>query len=112
MIIGIMIASAVFAGPPVTCGSDADCAAKNPGVSTYGTPNEDQPGWICATMGNHTCGPTGDVNGVRGIYPVPGGERIVWTDHSQFVPMPDSWVSVYQGKPGEDPTVIEPQSWD
>lgn len=72
--------------------------------------NEDQPGWVCATMGNHSCGPSGDVNGVRGIYPVDHGELIIWTDHSQLVPVPEGWVSVYQGEPGEDPTVIEPDS--
>lgn len=62
-------------------------------------------------MGNRLCGPSFDVNGIVGVYRVPTGELIVWSNRAaQFVPMPEGWVSVYQGQPGEDPTVIEPDS--
>jgi hypothetical protein len=33
-------------------------APPRPAVTTVHTPEEDQPGWDCATMGNRTCGPT------------------------------------------------------
>ena len=32
------------------------------------TPEEDQPGWDCRTMGNHVCGPNNDMGYTPGYY--------------------------------------------
>lgn len=65
------------------------------------TVNEGDPGWNCHTMGNQQCG-------VTGVYAVPNGELIVWSDTTaQYIPLADGCVSAYQGQPGEDPTVVK-----
>lgn len=63
--------------------------------------NEGDPGWNCHTMGNHQCG-------VRGVYQVPSGELIVYSDTTaMYIPLPDGCVSAYRGEAGEDPTVVK-----
>lgn len=101
----LALTSSAHADPAPLCDTDASCAALGIGTG-YGVTEE----LIAQAAAIPTLGVlTLDPNGVV-IHPQPGGELIVWPDHSQFVPMPAGWVSVYQGQPGEDPTVIEPPS--
>lgn len=71
------------------------------GVANASTPNEDEPGWDCHTMGNQQCG-------VIGVYSVPNGELIVYSDTTaMYIPLDPGCVSAYRGDPNEDPTVVK-----
>lgn len=98
LLAGAALAGCSTSSAPV-CDTDASCAALG-GTPGYGVTDEKV---AIPTLGVLTPDPNGVV-----IHPEPGGELIVWSDHTQFVPMPAGWVSGYQGLPGEDPTVIEP----
>lgn len=75
------------------CGSDSDCASQDhargtqPRAHTSRAPrastaqHEDQPGWNCATQGNHVCG-TGVAGGPLADDSCPaGGVRVYGTPH-------------------------------